>query len=303
MGEMSLGGLMDRMDTMARRTRATHQGIWRAVDFTPNLRWLGLCAFISMLALPLKSYAVDPGQLGLDTVENFGVYAASALTINGATTITGDVGLGPNGTQNFVTTPTIHGTYLDNGLGYVSTKISDISAYAAGLPATATYGTINSGTTIIGNGSNNIINVGTISLNGTGGHKLTLSGGANDVFVLNISSSVSFLQTTWTPVVLSGGVTADHVLFNLLSTSPTANALFVTNGVTLVGTFIAPYASMSLGSANLDGAVFAGGNNLTLNGSTINADVFMLPEPSSFALVGISCLFGLGLCSRRRTRR
>jgi choice-of-anchor A domain-containing protein len=256
-----------------------------------------------MLALPLKSYAVDPGQLGLDTVENFGVYAASALTINGATTITGDVGLGPNGTQNFVTTPTIHGTYLDNGLGYVSTKISDISAYAAGLPATATYGTINSGTTIIGNGSNNIINVGTISLNGTGGHKLTLSGGANDVFVLNISSSVSFLQTTWTPVVLSGGVTADHVLFNLLSTSPTANALFVTNGVTLVGTFIAPYASMSLGSANLDGAVFAGGNNLTLNGSTINADVFMLPEPSSFALVGISCLFGLGLCSRRRTRR
>jgi hypothetical protein len=257
-----------------------------------------------MLALPLKSYAVDPSLLALDSVENFGVYAAGALTINGATTITGDVGLGPNGTQNFVTTPTIiNGTYLDNGLGYVSTKISDVSAYAAGLTPNATYGLIQSGTTIIGNGSNNIINVGTISLNGTGGHILTLKGGANDIFVLNVANSVSFLQTTWTPVVLSGGVTADHVLFNLLSTSPTANALFVTNNVTLVGTFIAPYGSMSLGSADLDGAVFAGGNNLILNGSTINADVFVLPEPSSFALVGISCLFGLGLCSRRRTRR
>ena len=84
--------------------------IWGSLDFTSNLRWLGLCAVISMLALPLKSYAVD--QLGLDSVANFAAYAGGSLTVNGAaTTVTGDVGLGPNGTQNFSTGFNINGTY------------------------------------------------------------------------------------------------------------------------------------------------------------------------------------------------
>jgi hypothetical protein len=154
--------------------------------------------------------------------------------------------------------------------------------------------------TIIGNGGYNIINVGSISLNGT--KTLTLQGGANDVFVFNVSNGVSFFQTSFAPIVLTNGVTANHVLFNLLNTS--GNALYVTNDVTLVGTFIAPSASIALFSDTIDGGVFAGGNALTLrSGSTITADVFEIPEPSSFALVGISCLFSLGLWSRRRQRR
>ncbi|HUJ08428.1 MAG TPA: collagen-binding domain-containing protein [Verrucomicrobiae bacterium] len=239
-------------------------------------------------------------MLALDSVENFAAYANGSLNVSGTTTINGDLGLGPNGTQNFLTTPTVSGTYSKSGLDYVSTTITSVSAYAAGLMANQTISYINNGTTITGNGGYTIVNVGSISLSGVGGHKLTLSGGADDIFVLNVSNSVSFLQTSWAPVVLSGGVTADHVLFNLLNASPTANALFVTNGVTLVGTFIAPNASMLLGSVTLDGGVFAGGNDLALNGSTINADIFMLPEPSSFALVVISCLLGLGLWPRRR---
>lgn len=327
---MSPGGTHnDRMeDGMARRTGATHQGIWRSLVFTSILRTLGLCAFISMLALPLKSYAdIDPGQLGLDSVASFAVYANGSLTVNGpnVATINGDVGLGPNGTQNFAVNFTINGTYrVDhtannsnpyNGANFtggtasqdlhnVSTTVSNVSAYAAGLTPTASFGTINNGTTITGNGGYNIIDVDTISLSGVGGHKLTLKGGANDVFVLNVSNSASFFQTSWTPIVLNGGVTANHVLFNLLNTSATTNALYVTNDVILVGTFIAPSASIALFSDTIDGGVFAGGNALTLrSGSTITADVFEIPEPSSFALVGITCLFGLGLWSRRRQRR
>ncbi len=283
-----------------------------------------------MLALPSKSYA----QLGLDSVENFAVYADGTETITGtATTVTGDVGLGNNGTQNFSSAFAINNgnyrvdPYANNShpysgsftggtvmqsLGYVSTNVDDVSTYAAGLPATANYVSITTGASISSpfssTGGINVINVGTISINGNGaGRKLTLSGGPNDIFVLNVSNSVSFLETNWTPVVLSGGVTEDHVLFNLLNTSGSANALYVSNNVTLLGTFIAPDASMFIGSGlNLDGGLFAagGGSTLTLGSGTVTADVFMLPEPSSFALVGISCLFSLaGLWGRRRTRR
>jgi hypothetical protein len=296
--------------------------------FTSILRTLGLCAFISMLALPLKSYAdIDPGQLGLDAVSNFAAYAQGNLTVNGAaTTITGDVGLGPNGTQNFGADFTINGTYrVDNtannshgysdanftggtvvqDLDYVSTTVSSVSAYAASLTPTKTYGTINGNVTITGNGSNNIISVGTISLAGV--HTLTLKGGANDVFVLNVANYAAFYQdgpeAGFAPIILSG-VATNHVLFNLLNTSPTTNALNVTgNNLTLFGTFIAPSASIAIASDKIYGGVFAGGNTFTLNSGTITANVFEIPEPSSFALVGITCLFGLGLWSRRRQRR
>jgi hypothetical protein len=314
------------MDKMARRTRAAHQGIWRSLVFTSILRTFGLCAFISMLALPLKSYAdVDPSQLALEAVANFAVYAGGSNTVTGtpATTIYGDVGLGPNGTQNFGTAFTINGTYrVDNtadnshaysdanftggtvsqDLHYVSATVSSVSAYAASLTPTKTYGTINGYVTITGNGGYNIISVGAISLAGV--HTLTLKGGANDVFVLNVADYAAFYQdgpeAGFTPIILSG-VATNHVLFNLLNTSPTTNALNVTgNNLTLFGTFIAPSASIAVASDKIYGGVFAGGNTLALNSGTITADVFAIPEPSSFALVGISCLFSLGLWSRRR---
>jgi len=270
-----------------------------------------------MLALPLKSYAVD--QLGLDSVANFAVYANGALTVNGSsTTVNGDVGLGPNGTQNFSTGFNINGTYLvddtanNNNLysggnftgvvqniDSVGALVSSVSAYAASLMPTKTYTRLTGYDTITGNGGDNIINVGSISYDGL--HSLTLTGGVNDVFVFNVANYAAFYKANSTPIVLSGGVTANHVLFNLESTS--GNALSVATNITLVGTFIAPSASMSLLlSDEIYGGLFAG-NNLALNSGTITADVFAVPEPSSFALVGITCLFGLGVWSRRRQRR
>jgi hypothetical protein len=292
------------------------QGIGRSLDFTSILRTLGLCAFISMLALPLKSYAqynftdpsdpqvVDQSQLALDAVENFAAYANGSLTVSGATTINGDLGLGPSGTPNFVTTPNVIGTYLNSGLGYVSNRMSDVSAYAAGLTATTNLASITGRTTITGNGGFNVIDLPSIALSSK---NLNLIGTANDIFVFNVTN-VSFLGSGGSGAagITLSGVTPNHVLFNLLNPTAGANALIATptSAMTIFGTFITPDASMDIGSGvTIDGGVFAGGNNLTLNGSTINAEVFMLPEPSSFALVGMACLFGLGLWSRRRTRR
>ncbi len=279
-----------------------------------------------MLALPLKSY----GQFGLDSVTNFAVYAGSGvtLTVGGTpvTTITGDVGLGSSGIQNFSTEFNINGTYRVDptatynnsysakfggtavqNMGTVSTTVANVSATDAALPVTASYGAITTKTTISGNSGNsdtnfiNVISVGSISMNGNS-RILTLQGTADDFFIINVANFVAF--TNAATIALSG-VQTDHVLFNLLNTSGllSSNVLSVVGAGTLFGTFIAPDGSMDIiGSGTIDGGVFAGGNNLTINSGTITADVFLLPEPSSFALVGISCLFGLGLWSRRRTR-
>ena len=322
MGGMSRGGLIDRMeDSMARTTGATHQGIWRSLVFASILRALGLCAFISMLALPLKSYAVDSSQLGLDSLVNFAAYANGSLTVNGpnVATINGDVGLGPNGTQNFGTAFTINGTYqVDNtannshaysGAGFsggtvvhdidsVGALVSSVSTYAAGLSPNLTFtSSLSSNYTFVGNGGYNVISLPRINYNSS--QVLTLQGGANDVFVFNVALSAIFSGATGTPIVLDG-VATNHVLFNLRNPSASSLSLNSAANVTLFGTFIAPSTSISLSSDTIYGGLFAGGNNLTLNGSTITADVFAIPEPSSFALVGITCLFGLGLWSRRR---
>ena len=266
---------------MAKGMTAEHQGIWRLGDFTSNVRGLGLrafIAFISILALPLKSYAViDPTQLGMDSVANFAVYAGNTLTIGGSPTITGDV------SQNIAS---------------VSAKVSSVSAYAALQTPTLTLAPISNFATITGNGTYNFISVPSITL--TGVRTLTLIGGANDVFVFNVTN-VSFAAGAAKTGIVLNGVATNHVLFNLLNPSAAANALSVTSpDITLFGTFIAPNASMSLASDTIFGGLFAGGNNLTLNSGTITANVFALPEPSSFALVGIACLFGLGTWSRRR---
>ena len=254
-----------------------------------------------MVALSLSTY----GQLGLDSVEHFAAYANGSLTVSNTTTINnGDLGLGPNGTANFITTPTYNnGTYVNSGLDYVSTTLISVSANADSLAATTNVGSrINSATTIIGNGGTNVIDVGSISLNGPA-HTLTLQGGPNDIFIFNVSNYATFSGTAPALMALSGGVETSHILFNLLNTSGSANALSVTvPNLTLYGTFIAPHASMAITGSDdtIYGGVFAGGNSLSLNGSTITADVFMLPEPSTFALVGFSCLFGLALWPRRR---
>jgi len=305
-------------------SRTIQQGILRSRNFTTNLSWLGLCAFISVLALSSTSYAVDPSQLGLDSIANFAAYGQGNLTVTGATTNNGDLGLGPNGTQNFGSAFTINGTYrvdttANNSnpysgvnftggtsvqdLSIVPTTLGNVSAYAAGLTATLTLtSTLTTNYTFVGNGGYNIISLPGISLNGT--RTLTLQGGANDVFVFNVgNNNVSFLQSGAMAVTLSG-VATNHVLFNLMNTSAGVNALTVSgNNETILGTFIAPYASISIGSDKVYGGVFAGGSALTLNSSTISDNIFALPEPSTFALVGVSCLLGLGLWPRRRARR
>jgi len=124
-----------------------------------------------------------------------------------------------------------------------------------------TINTINTTRTITGNGGLNVINVGSIVLVKK---VLTLSGGANDVFIINVSGDCSIGSAQ---VVLAGGLKASRVLWNFLGTGTTVNGY---KDITYVsGTFLVPFRDFTLDVAHLNGAVVGGGNVRIHSGATV----------------------------------
>jgi hypothetical protein len=119
--------------------------------------------------------------------------------------------------------------------------------------------------TIQGNGGLNVIQInGNIDLSGSS--QLILKGSASDVFVINITGTLNISGTTAIP--LSGGLTANHVLFNFTGSSGTINT-----GIkeTFFGTFLAPTYTTS-GDTNVVGEMIVVGSPVSVaSGSKINA--------------------------------
>lgn len=169
-----------------------------------------------------------------------------------------------------------------------ATIAQNVSNFASSLTPTQTFTTINNTTTLTGNGGLNVINVANIQ-----NAKLTLSGSANDYFVFNVSSAVNTNQ----PMTLSGGVTWEHVLFNLTGTG----TVFQTSGGDVsYGTYLATNGGkFQFSNLNLTGRLInTGGNVQLVSGSSIPVSV---PEPGMFALVSLGAL--LLVPALRRSRR
>ena len=104
-----------------------------------------------------------------------------------------------------------------NGTGNtdLSQAVSDAvvrSAFYAGLPGTS-LGAYSPGAT--DSLTAGVYSATDVHFNGT---VLTITGTAADSFVLNVSGDFDFAQSV---IVLSGGITADNVLFNITGTGPT----------------------------------------------------------------------------------
>jgi PEP-CTERM motif len=158
-------------------------------------------------------------------------------------------------------------------------------------------GYINSSQTFNTQGDLSVFNILGLSL--SAGSQLTLSGDADDMFIVNVDY-FGFYLGGGAEIALVGGLKAENVLFNMHG-AYNAGHVNVAAG-TMKGTYIAPDAYMQLGDGlNLDGVRFLGagisGNLQTVHGFT--PPPISVSEPSALLLLGFG-LIGLGVMRRRK---
>lgn len=169
-----------------------------------------------------------------DIYGDVGVAGNGDITLTGNTTIHGDLYWRTNGTLVMKGKAKVTGTkhhdaasdaQLDNGV----IEANNTSDHAFALPVTRPqYTSITSSTTITGvPGETVVLKLTNFTLNnGT----LTLVGGANTIFVINVTNQFSL--DSHSQIVLSGGVQWDDVLFNVRGSGIVSlNAQSVLRGV------------------------------------------------------------------------
>jgi hypothetical protein len=203
--------------------------------------------------------------------------------------LTGDVGLGPNARGDLLrsdvegtlfvdptATARVRRTFNATG-GIVAQDLAaaaqDANAASVAfdyLTPTQVLDNLTRSVTLTGNGGVNVVSVNSVRYNGD---TLTLDGGANDVFIFNVAGRFNFANSR---VVLTGGVTANHVLFNF----PTAGAeINITRARSDVnGTFLAPHRSLDFHNrGTLNGAVIARAIKIEAN-ANVSGDLFTAPS-------------------------
>jgi choice-of-anchor A domain-containing protein len=163
-------------------------------------------------------------------------------------------------------------------LPQADSAIVSASASFAALPATQTLAEIALGTrgsaTITTTSGVNVISIPAIT---TGTNStITITAGATDTVVINVGSAAapgSVQLGNGASVVLSGGITPDRVLFNLLGTSTTAQ---LGNNTVFNGTILAPQGQFTSGDGNtpnpvlINGALLFGGSVSIGNNTNLN---------------------------------
>jgi len=240
----------------------------------------------------LEDRTQPSGFAGLGAAAQFGVLALKNTDINSNhVTVVGAVGVSQGGDLQNLAHSTITGNVVEfntgeyHGQGQVGGSLVvnpvllanadadalSASAQAASLTPTQSFGSITKPTTVVGNGGLNVINI-----NGDIKASLTLSGGPNDVFIINVTGSLKFNQNS--VLGLAGGVTANHVLYNFTGAKGDIDAQ---NHNVLNGTLLAPNYNVNLDGV-LNGELVAGGKTINLlPGATINAIPFATTTPQA----------------------
>jgi choice-of-anchor A domain-containing protein len=196
--------------------------------------------------------------------------AGTCITGGGAVSSPGECALG---TDTSGTNP-----QLTNGLMQAGADASTFSASLAGMPGTQTLAAITLGTrgsfTISGSGGVNVISVPSI----TTGTKstITINAGSSEVVIINVGTSAdpgSLQLGNGASVVLSGGITPDRVIFNLLGAGTTAQ---LGNNTVFNGTILAPQGQFTSGDGDtvnpvlINGALLFGGSVAIGNNTNLN---------------------------------
>ncbi|MDX2225077.1 MAG: hypothetical protein SFV21_20135 [Rhodospirillaceae bacterium] len=253
----------------------------------------------------------------LASVSNFVVFglAGGDVTINSATSISGNVGYAANVTSttnqkvdSFTGGVFVHSTATFNytpatfapsgGItvgGVANTQLNQANADAlaaagimAGLASThASLGNVvdNQNVAVNSLGALNVIPIASLK------HKedtFTITGGANDVFVFNVAGNWDYDNSQ----IVLNGVNANNVFFNFLSAA--AEIAIGKAGTVFQGTILAPQGSIDYHNpASFTGRII--GLDINLHSDFNIAAPFDPPPPPSVPAPGSLVLFALGL--------
>jgi hypothetical protein len=191
---------------------------------------------------------------------------------------------------------------LSSTLGAESGTALTISG--GGQTIDATSGTCDTG---VGNctsgGGNYVFSVSASHFNpGGGSGGITINGTASQYVVINIDNGTTN-ESINGAISLSGGITADHVLFNFVGTGGELGG--AANDKVANGVFLAPDMKVNLNSVTIDGRLFGGGSTSSNNDFAIVSNAYVhapggtVPEPTSILLLG-AVLAVTGTLLRRR---
>ncbi len=168
------------------------------------------------------------------------------------------------------------------------------STFASSLAATASYGTINSTTSITEGAAGNYV-FDITNINFSGNNTLTLNAPAGSTYTLNVSGSITL---TGGSILVAGGLKATDVLINYTG-SNVVQFSGGGNSSQVYGTILAPFAEVGLHPGYVAGSVIA--DTITLSSGGEVGGMTQVPEMSAlFPLVGLAVAVGSTHVLRRR---
>ena len=293
--------------------------------------WLHRTHALALTAALAVSATLAPrahADIDLGTAANFTMFAdgvegsgqsatidLSNYTINGNIGASSIIGAASNHYNGNVFTGdanqpagTITGTYTPNATSTIAAAQADATTasneLAAVTPTQTIAGITTPGTTIVGDGGNNVIDV-----NGSITQGFKVSGGANDVFVFNVTGTLD-VNSGIIADITGTGVTANHIIFNFIGAGPRQTVTTMAAD-TVYGTFLSTNGNyffdldaVANGAAinliNGDTAILGTGGQTQNGTGNIFTGLPVVPEPSTTTLAFVMAVAGLGYARLRR---